>query len=385
MRVLVLGATGFIGTRVVDELVLRHGAEVRATVRDYRKAVRLGRLPVEWVEAAATEPAAMRDAARGCDGVVHCAHPFSSSTGTTALDLCRAAVAAAAATSTRRLVYMSTTAIYGVGARDISDDTAPQPDTPYGRLKLRCERLLSREHDAGSIRLVVLRPSIVYGPFSPSWTILPARQMSEGNLVLPLGASGACNAIYVDDVARAVGQALMLDTGSKVIVNVAAGDRPSWRAFYGAYEESVRPGALKEWPIDAIREAIAARTRDRRSWRAVQRALRDGRVRDRLNEIPLLAGLNTLGKSLGWRGLPSTEMPSPRRESDDAEPPTLVDHLPDPLRLDLYVRAPHIDGATARRLLGVTPRDLRAGMSPTQSWLGWAGLALGARPEIRSA
>ena len=51
MRVLVLGATGFIGTRVVDELVLRHGAEVRATVRDYRKAVRLGRLPVEWVEA----------------------------------------------------------------------------------------------------------------------------------------------------------------------------------------------------------------------------------------------------------------------------------------------------------------------------------------------
>ena len=62
MRVLVLGATGFIGTRIVDELVLRHGAGVRATVRDYRKAVRLGRLPVEWVEAPATDPQAMREA-----------------------------------------------------------------------------------------------------------------------------------------------------------------------------------------------------------------------------------------------------------------------------------------------------------------------------------
>ena len=166
--------------------------------------------------------------------------------------------------------------------------------------------------------------------------------------MLPLDASGACNAIYVDDVARSVARAVMLDTGSRVAVNLAAEDRPSWRAFYGAYEERVRPGAVKEWPIDAIREAIAARTRDRRSWRAVQRALRDRRVRDRLNEIPLLAGLNTLGKSLGWRGLPSAEMLSPRRENDDAEQPALVDHLPDPVRLDLYVRAPHVDGATAR-------------------------------------
>lgn len=385
MRVLVIGATGFIGTRVVDELVLRHGADVRAPVRDYRTAVRLGRLPVEWVEAAATAAPAMRDASRGCDGVVHCAHPVSSPNETAALDLCRAAVAAAAATTARRLVYVSTTAIYGVGVRDISDDTTPRPDTPYGRLKLRCERLLAREHDAGSIRLVVLRPSIVYGPFSSNWTVFPARQMSEGNLVLPLGATGACNAIYVDDVARAVAQAVRLDTGSKVALNLAAGDRPSWRVFYGAYEQRVRPGAVKEWPIDAIREALAARRRDRRNWRAVQRALGDRRVRDRLNEIPLLAGLNSLGKSLGWRGLPSTEMLSAHRESDAAEPPALPDHLPDPLRLDLYLRAPHVDGTAAGALLGVVPRDLEAGMVPTRAWLEWAGLAQDAGTEARSA
>jgi hypothetical protein len=108
-------------------------------------------------------------------------------------------------------------------------------------------------------------------------------------------------------------------------------------------------------------------------------------VRDRLNEIPLLAGLNTLGKSLGWRGLPSSELLSPRRENDGAEPPALSDHLPDPLRLDLYVRAPHVDGATARRLLGVTPRDLKSGMAPTQRWLQWAGLATEAHTEARPA
>ncbi len=168
----------------------------------------------------------------------------------------------------------------------------------------------------------------------------------------------------------------MIDTASKIAVNLAAADRPSWRAFYGAYEERVRPGAVKEWPIDAILEAIAVRARDRRGWRAVQRALRDRSVRDRLNEIPLLAGLNTLGKSLGWRGLPSTEILSPLRENDDAGQPGLVDNLPDPVRIGLYVRAPHVDGAKAQRLLGVTPRDLASGMRPTGGWIQWAGLAL---------
>ena len=278
-------------------------------------------------------------------------------------------------------MYVSTTAIYGVGRSRDSDDSTPRPDTPYGRLKLRCERLLSREHDAGSLRLAVLRPSIVYGPFSPSWTILPARQMSEGSLVLPLSASGACNAIYVDDVARSVARALMLDTASNVAVNLAGTDRPSWRAFYGACEKQVRPGAVVEWPIEAIRETIGARARDRRSWPAVQRALRDRRVRDRLNEIPLLAGLNAFGKSLGWRGVPPTDTGSPRREHDDADHPALVDHLPDPVRLDLYLRAPHVDGATAQTLLGVTPRDLGSGMVPTSGWLQWAGFARVATAE----
>jgi nucleoside-diphosphate-sugar epimerase len=386
MRVLVIGATGFIGTRVVDELVLGHRAEVRATVRDYRKAIRLGRLPVEFIEASASNLAAMREAADGCDAVVHCAHPFSSANeSSAALDLCRAAAAAAAATTKRRLVYVSSTAIYGMGVPEISDDTPPRPETPYGRLKLRCERLLRAEHDAGSIRLVVLRPSIVYGPFSPSWTISPARQMAEGDLILPVGASGACNAIYIDDVAQAVARATLLDTALPVLVNLAAPDRPSWRNFYRAYEGVVHPGAVKEWPVDAIHEAIAARKRERRSWRAVQRALTDRRVRDRLNEIPVLAGLNSLGKSLGWRGLPPAEGLALRRASDTQDLPARVEHLPDPVRFDLYVRAPRVHGKAAASLLGLKPRDLKAGMTPTCAWLAWAGLSESVLAEARLA
>jgi nucleoside-diphosphate-sugar epimerase len=374
MRVLMVGGTGFIGTRVVDELVLRHGFAVRTTVRDYRRAVRLGRLPVEWVDGPADDPSRLAGAADGCDAVVCCAHPFSSAHESTAtLDICRAVVAAAAVTTTKRLVFLSSTAIYGLSATgDIGDDTAPRPDTEYGRIKLRAEELLCREHDAGSIRLVILRPSIVYGPFSHSWTVLPARQMQNGNLVLPEKATGVCNAIYIDDVARAVGEAVRLDARSRLALNLNAGDRVSWKTFYSHYERAVRPGSLVEWPLEAIRSAHQADRRDRRGWNVVKRAIRDRAVRDRLNEIPLLARLNRMGKSFGWSGLPQA---AAHRSAGEEVATSYPPHVPNDMFLDLYARAQPVDGSTAAQVLGVAARDVRAGMRPTVDWLGWAGLA----------
>jgi nucleoside-diphosphate-sugar epimerase len=374
VKVLVIGATGFIGTRVADELVVGHRADVRVTVRDYRKAVRLGRLPIEWVDAPASDAERMREAGRGCDAVVCCAHPFGSPTESdTALAICRGAAAAAAATSTRRLVFLSSTAVYGTPGRDVRDGDAPKPDTPYGAIKLRCETELAREHDAGTIRLVVLRPSIVYGPFSPSWTSLPARQMLSGELVLPKAAAGACNAVYVDDVARAVAAAIELDSSAPATLNITGPARLTWREFYGCYEPVVRPGSVVEWTRDAIEAASDVRARERGGWSALKRAISDQTVRERLNEIPVLSRLNQFGKSLGWSGLPPAAA-APAFVQTAAARPALALHLPSPMLLDLYERAPYVDATHAAQVLGVRPRTLAAGMAPTLEWLRWAGL-----------
>ena len=158
-------------------------------------------------------------------------------------------------------------------------------------------------------------------------------------------------------------------------LNLNAGDRVSWKTFYSHYERAVRPGSLVEWRLETIGNAREAERRDRRGWNVVKRAIRDRAVRDRLNEIPLLARLNQIGKSFGWGGLP----PVPPQDSEGAAHATLPRvhpaHVPNDMFLDLYLRAPRVDGSTAEQVLGVTARDLQTGMRPTIDWLGWAGLA----------
>jgi nucleoside-diphosphate-sugar epimerase len=374
MRVLVVGATGFIGTRVVDDLVLRRHAAVRATVRDFRRAIRIARLPVDMIRIDASDAEALSAAAKDLDAVVLCAHPFGSTReDADAIAIVRAAVAAAAATTSRRLVFVSSAAIYGSQRAPIDDSTEPSPRTPYARSKLRCEQIISAAHAAATVRSVVVRPSIVYGPFSRSWTALPARQMAGGSLVLPTAAPGACNAVFVDDVARAVTESVFYGGDDQLVVNINGQTLPSWYEFYDAVAAAVRPGAVHEWPLARINQVLADRERSRGNLPAIRRALRDLHVRNRLAEIPALARINALAKSLRWRGLPPVEAePTP----DATRPaPATTDHLPDPLRLDLYLHAPPMTSSPALSALGVSPRPFARGIEPTRAWLAWAGLA----------
>src|SRR3982074_432656 len=72
-KVLVTGANGFLGGRLVEFLALEYRAEVRALVRDARRSVRLCRLPVEIVVGDEGDERSVQRAIEGCSIVVHCA------------------------------------------------------------------------------------------------------------------------------------------------------------------------------------------------------------------------------------------------------------------------------------------------------------------------
>src|SRR5438477_10340665 len=76
--ILIIGAGGFIGGRVVEVLQGLLGIPVRASVRRWTSAVRIGRLPVDIVLCDIADADQVRRAMDGVGGVVNCAYGYSA-------------------------------------------------------------------------------------------------------------------------------------------------------------------------------------------------------------------------------------------------------------------------------------------------------------------
>jgi nucleoside-diphosphate-sugar epimerase len=201
LNVAVVGASGFVGGHILR--VLRAaGDNVRAVVRNPQFSVGDANCRL----ADARDVYSMRDALAGCDYVVH------SVVGSPEVILGTLApvYAAAEAVGVRRFVYMSTGAVHGLsptpGTNEASPLTVRQP-FPYNAAKVRAERKLRRLRARGTVEIVMLRPTIVFGPGS-RWVFNFADLLRDQRAYVVDGARGICNSIYVDNLAHAVRLAL---------------------------------------------------------------------------------------------------------------------------------------------------------------------------------
>lgn len=195
MRVLVTGATGFIGSALLPELTLR-GHEVIATHRrgDSRRAEGL-----TWRAADLTEPEVWPPLVEGVDAIVHLAaraHVLRE----TEIDV-EAAFTSANVQPVKHLIealptqsdvhviLVSSIGVNGTetGAVPFRADDAPNPQEPYARSKLRAEQLIRSAAESRRLRFTVIRPPLVYGPGAPGNFARLVRLVDTG-IPLPLGS-----------------------------------------------------------------------------------------------------------------------------------------------------------------------------------------------------
>lgn len=194
-RILVTGATGFLGRAVVDDLARRGRRVVAAVRRDP------GGWPARAEVAAVGDMSAATDwsaALRDVDAVVHCAgraHVLKETAGdplaefravNTGATLALARQAAAA--GVRRLVFISSIGVNGAETRGqpFRHDDPPRPHSPYAVSKHEAELgLRALAADAG-LEVVVIRPPLITGP-DPKGNLATLQRVIARGLPLPFG------------------------------------------------------------------------------------------------------------------------------------------------------------------------------------------------------
>jgi UDP-glucose 4-epimerase len=208
MRILVTGASGFVGAALCRHLLAR-GHAVRAVVR------RAGTSP----SAQEAREVVVEDIAgefnrgsllEGADAVVHLAaiaHRSAAEEEIRRVNVgATVRLAEAAAGRTRRFVFMSSVKVHGEDSGDGAyvESQPAQPQDAYGRSKLDAERALTEIASRSGMELVLLRPPLVYGPAVRANFLRLLRWVDAG---VPLPFASVHNRrslIYLDNLVGAI-------------------------------------------------------------------------------------------------------------------------------------------------------------------------------------
>lgn len=336
-RILVTGASGFLGARVVAGLLRRGHRNVRCFVRPSSQRSRLetvtaGKAPDQTVELVVGDLACSEDCRRAMEGVavaLHLAAGFEKSVADVrrnSAEATRLLVEAGLETGgVRRFVLVSSFAVYsnaGLARRALLDEDCPLEAAPerrhdaYTMGKLWQERIVRDFALSRGLPFVVLRPGAVFGPGKTGLTGRLGIRL--GKVFLDIGGNNPLPLTYVDNCAEAVVLAGLRPGVEGQTFNVVDDDLPTCGEFLRAYRKraggllAVRVPYAAAFAGCALLEAVSRvapgfpkrfnRARARAEWKGNQ--FTNARLRAWLGWTPRVPMSSALREFLGQFGPP---------------------------------------------------------------------------------
>jgi len=346
-RVLITGASGFIGGRIAELLHLTNVRQVRAAINRWSSAARIGRFPMDIVPMDLMDPDAIDNALDEVTHIVHCAKgPYD----VTVKGMRNLLEAACQNSGVRRFVHISTTEVYGDVSGEISEDEPLKyTGNDYNRMKVDAEKVC-REFIQRGAPITILRPSIVYGPFSKNWTLHFAKLLLNRKWgILDSIGEGKCNLVYVDDLANAVVLALDSERAVGEAFNIIGPDMINWNEYFKMYNESLG--------LPPLKTIVAGKANIKTNLLQPVRVI-GGKARDHfMRPLKILAETFELADKI----MRKTE--------------AILKTTPAPDDLKLYNKSAFFSGEKARTLLSFQPAtNVTEGLRLTVDWLKHHGL-----------
>lgn len=373
-KILITGATGFIGTRLCEKLALQYRVPFRALVRNFSRAARIARLNAEMMPGDLSDQASLEHALSGCDAVVHLGFGSARAAERNLLAACKSA-------GIKRLVHISSMAVHGPnpGPECASERTATigHYGEGYSDAKAEAERTVQKAIKAG-FPAVILRPTIVYGPYSP-FVLNVIREASNGYVSLLDDGAGVCNAVFVDDVCDAIFAALTNDGALGGAYFITDDHAIAWKDFNLTFANMVSPPPrIVHLSSRDIREKLqAAKPTFASNVKAFGRLMASSEFHDQLESVPALKSWMRWSKRKLKRMLPDERLASLRRAGGASHwvARTTVPARADAGRLVREDFRLEFSNELAKREMGWKPRfDFPRGAQITGKWLEFAGL-----------
>jgi nucleoside-diphosphate-sugar epimerase len=215
MKILITGASGFIGSFIVEES-LRRGFETWAAVRKSSSRQYLQDERIRLIDLNLSDKSQLVEQLRGLsfDYVVHAAgvtkcldkRDFHRINTEGTRHLCEALMELKM--PLKRFVFVSSLSVFGaireqMPYEEIRETDTPQPNTAYGRSKLEAERYL----ETTSLPYVILRPTGVYGPRERDYYMMAKSIQQHSDFAVGYQRQDI-TFVYVSDVVQAVFLAL---------------------------------------------------------------------------------------------------------------------------------------------------------------------------------
>src|SRR5688500_14180764 len=231
-KVFITGAGGFIGGRLVEILKQTSSPEINILLRNVAKAARVSRYPVHYYRGNTSSEEIIKSAMHGCDVAIHCAHDFANPLVN--LQAAELIAKQCLVNGVNKLVYISSFAVHRTDSDErIDEQSAVNEHWDYALNKLAVEKKLLGFYEESGLPVVILRPTIVYGPFSTAWTVHTVAQMLENRVVVPFNGERICNAVYIDDVVNSIIKYISSPPGCNGKIFLVSGPGTvSWKDYY---------------------------------------------------------------------------------------------------------------------------------------------------------
>jgi nucleoside-diphosphate-sugar epimerase len=320
MTIAVTGATGFLGSSLVAALIQQQQS-VRVLARNEQKARHFFGAAVTIIPGDIGDRARVQQAIDGATTIYHLAgrlyHPAVPTElyeqahveGTRAL-----LKACQRQEQLQRLVYVSTTGVFGVtGVSPVTEDAPFAPTNAYEATKLKGELLALKAYQENYLPVTIARPGLVYGPGDLHLLGFFA-SIQKGLFRVIAGGKAALHPIYIDDLIaalllcasrpEALGRSYNIAGGHPVTVRelaaliaraldskLPAGSIPLWLANFASDVFAIVPG---------MRGERAPLTRSRVQFLTHSRTYDVSRARSELNYTPLVALEEGIKRTAAW-------------------------------------------------------------------------------------